>query len=128
MRQANLSANSYIGLLVIVLILGVVFTQDVLSSDARLRLLTIEPGDFTPTFDPATTSYTATVDNSIDAVDVRGVLNDPDAILTVNGLFSEDRELILVPLQVGENTISISVRAVDLSTETYTIVITREAP
>ena len=109
------------------------------SDDATLSDLEITDTDGTdvsldPTFDPATTSYTATVENDIDLITVMPTKGDVGAILE----YLDDADQTLadarganghqVSLRVGPNTFKLKVTSSDTnSTETYTVVVTRLA-
>ena len=88
------------------------------SSDATLSRLSIDPGTITPAFDPTVTEYSATVANHVTWVAVSAARNDVNASTFVAG---HDR------LQVGENTVTITVTAGDGTQKIYTIRLTREA-
>ncbi|MYC14068.1 MAG: cadherin-like beta sandwich domain-containing protein, partial [Gemmatimonadetes bacterium] len=57
----------------------------VLSTDATLSSLTINPGTLNPAFDPDTYTYTATVPYATSTVTVTATPNDTDATVTING-------------------------------------------
>lgn len=100
----------------------------VVSSDAALSALTISAGTLTPDFASGTTSYTASVANSVSSVNVTATVNQADALLTINGSAAASGTASTVDLSVGENTITILVTAQDESTtRTYTLTITRKA-
>ncbi|MCH7833581.1 MAG: choice-of-anchor B family protein, partial [Proteobacteria bacterium] len=74
-----------------------------------------------PPFGPSVFSYTATVPNGTNSVDVSATTSDSNASFTINGSTNAT-----VALTVGDNTISIVVTAEDgTTTLTYTIVVTR---
>lgn len=97
------------------------------SSDATLSSLTISSGTLSPAFASDTTSYTASVANSIASVNVTATVNQADASVTINTSAAASNTPAAVDLDVGANTITIEVTAQDDSTETYTITITRAA-
>ena len=86
-----------------------------------------------PTFDTATTAYTAEVGNSVDEITVVPTENDAGA--TVAYFDGDDMSLtdadsvaddFQVDLSVGENTVKVKVTAEDgNTTETYAVVVTR---
>jgi len=88
------------------------------SSDATLSRLSIDPGTITPAFDPTVTEYSATVANHVTWIAVSAARNDATASTFVAG---HDR------LQVGENTVTVTVTAGDGTQKIYTIRVTREA-
>ena len=98
----------------------------VLSTNAKLSSLTINPGTLNPAFDPDTYTYTATVPYATTTVTVTTIPSDPDAIVTINGQTATTLDVSLVE---GENTITVTVTAEDGTTQvTYTITVNREAP
>jgi tRNA threonylcarbamoyladenosine modification (KEOPS) complex Pcc1 subunit len=98
------------------------------SSDAALSALTISAGTLTPDFASGTTSYTASVANSVSSADVTATVNQADATLTINDSAAVSSTASTVDLNVGENIITILVTAQDGSTtRTYALTITRKA-
>jgi uncharacterized repeat protein (TIGR03803 family) len=96
------------------------------SSDSSLSALTIDQGTLTPVFDSATLSYTASVANSITSLNVTSTTTNSGATITVNDTPTDSGDPASVNLDVGENTITIIVTAEDdITTSTYTIVVTR---
>lgn len=88
------------------------------SADNSLSSLRISPGTLSPQFDHSNTSYTATVENSVTEVGVEAVASNSEAeVVSVTGNTG---------LQVGENTISITVKAGNGTTAVYKIVVTRK--
>ena len=95
------------------------------STDATLSALTLSGIDF-GTFDSTTTSYTATVANSVPETTVTPTVNQSGAsyIVKLGGVEDEDGE---ISLAVGSNVIVIEVTAEDgITTQTYTVTVTRE--
>ena len=86
------------------------------SSNANLVNLGIRPHDFTG-FSPNKTSYSVTVPQDTETVEVYAQVADNGATVTGTGS---------VNLDEGENTINVTVTAEDGTTKTYTINITRE--
>ena len=104
------------------------------STDATLSGLSLSAGTLMPAFASATTSYTASVENSVLQVTVTPTTTDANA--TVAYLDASDAALSdadaaaghQAALAVGANTIKVEVTAEDgTTTRTYTIVVTREA-
>ncbi len=99
------------------------------SSNTDLAGLALSTGTLTPAFDPATTSYTATVPNATASLSVTVTVSDTNATLTING----DAAISGNPagdfsLDVGDNIITAEVTAQDgTTTQTYTITVTRAA-
>lgn len=88
------------------------------SADNTLQSLTISPGTLSPAFSKNTTNYTAIVDNSVTKITVSAKPNDANA--KVSSVSGNDN------LAVGENTISIKVKAENGVSKTYKIVVTRK--
>lgn len=85
------------------------------SSNANLASLTIEGVEFDKTFSSDVTNYSATVENSVNSLKVSAIPQDTQKATTVvSG--NED-------LQVGENTITITVKAENGTKKVYTIII-----
>jgi uncharacterized repeat protein (TIGR02543 family) len=96
-----------------------------LSNDSTLSDLELSTGTLSPTFSAGTTSYTATVANSVTSVTVTPTANQGDATVKVNDTSVTTGAAIT--LSVGSNTVEVEVTAEDASTTTYTVVITRDA-
>ena len=94
------------------------------STDASLSALTMSSVDF-GTFAPGTTSYTASVANSVTQATVTPTVNHPGAsyVIKLGGVTDADGT---VPLSVGSNVITVEVTAEDdTTTRTYTVTVTR---
>ena len=97
------------------------------STDATLSGLTLSDVSF-GTFAAATTSYTASVANSVSETTVTPTVNDPGAsyVIKLGGVTDADGT---VALAVGENVITIEVTAEDgKTTSSYTVTVTRAEP
>jgi tRNA threonylcarbamoyladenosine modification (KEOPS) complex Pcc1 subunit len=103
-------------------------TTPTLSSDATLSALTISNVTLSPTFNSATTSYTASVANSIGSVTVTPTRNESNASIAITFNGTSVTSGSTNTLNVGSNTITIVVTAQDGTTKTYTITITRAQP
>ena len=105
----------------------VTVTRAALSTIATLSNLTISNGTLTPAFNSATTSYTASVPNSVIGIAVTPTFTDPNATITVNGTpVVSGAASGNILLAVGPNTITTAVTAQDgTTTDTYTVVVTR---
>ena len=91
--------------------------QTAKSSDNTLKSIVLSNGSLSPVFSPKTKNYTATVDNSVTSLSISATpTNQTAKVTSVSG---NDN------LQVGENTITITVKAENGVTATYTIVVTR---
>ena len=107
------------------------------STDASLSGLTLSGGTLTPAFAAATTSYAATVANTVSRVTVTPVrnhtgatvayLDGSDAALADADLNTDHQQVDLI---IGPNTIKVKVTAEDGTTvQTYTVVVMRtDAP
>ena len=90
------------------------------SSDATLKTLALSDITLSPAFDPATTTYTAEVLNTVEMTTVEAAATHPDA--TVEGTGDES-------LTLGENTVEVTVTAEDgTTTMTYTVMVTVTVP
>ena len=104
----------------------IVTRADPPSTDARLSALTLSEVDF-GTFSSTTTSYTASVANSVSQTTVTPTVNDSGAsyVIKLSGTTDADGT---VSLAVGSNVITIEVTAEDnQNTRTYTVAVTRAA-
>ncbi len=96
-----------------------------LSDNASLSGISIPGIELTPAFDSETTSYTASVGNSVNSAAITAEPSDDAAAVTINGAAGTTGE---VPLNVGSNVITVEVTAADgVTTKTYTITIRRAA-
>ena len=94
----------------------VMVTVTVPSSDATLETLDLSGITLSPAFDPATTTYTAEVEYTVETTTVVAMTAHPGATVEGDGPQS---------LSEGENTISVTVTAEDgTSQETYTVTVT----
>ena len=97
------------------------------STDATLSGLTLTDVNF-GTFASDTTSYSATVANSVTETTVTPTVNDSGAIYVIK-LGSVVDPDGTISLAVGSNVITIEVTAEDTTTtQTYTVAVTRAAP
>lgn len=88
------------------------------SSDNYLKSLSLSDGSLSPGFSKNTTEYSTTVPNDVTSIYVSATPNDSKASVTsVSG--NEG-------LSVGRNTVTITVKAENGTTRTYTIVVTRQ--
>lgn len=99
------------------------------STNANLSGLAISQGTLTPTFASGTTSYTASVSNSVTSLTVTPTTSNSNATVTVNGTtVTSGSASGSIALAVGDNTITTRVTAQDGSTtKDYTITVTRAA-
>ena len=89
------------------------------SSDKTLSSLVISNGTLSPAFSSKTKNYIATVDYSVTSLAISATPADANAVVSsVSG--NEN-------LEVGENTVSIVVKAENGTSATYTIVVTRRS-
>jgi len=97
------------------------------SNNAGLGDLAISEGALSPAFTEGTKEYTATVPNNIEGITVTATTADATATVTVNGVeVPSGTPSNNIPLHVGENPITTVITAQDGTTQTYTIVVTRE--
>lgn len=86
------------------------------SNDSSLSALSIEEGTISPEFNKDTREYTLSVPNEITALNVKATVNNSKATYSVKG--NEE-------LQVGENIVTINVKAEDGSSSNYIIKVIR---
>jgi uncharacterized repeat protein (TIGR02543 family) len=95
------------------------------SNDATLSGLTISSGTLSPTFATGTTSYTASVANSVSTITITPTVNQVNAT-TVQYIGATGTTAFTGAIAVGSNVIRTLVTAHDESTtSTYTITVTR---
>lgn len=100
-------------------------------NDAALSNLTLSSGTpLNPAFSAATTDYTAAVGFNQFGIKVVPTAAQEGATLTVNGnAVPSGSASGILPLNIGANTLSVRVIALDgITTLTYTVVVTRAAP
>ena len=99
---------------------------DPAASQTVLSALALDSGTLSPALNDATTYYTASTDSS--SIKVVTTTAFPSKTIMVNGsLVASGAWSQSIPLNVGANTITIVVTALDgKTTETHTIVVTRE--
>ncbi|QZE31386.1 cadherin-like beta sandwich domain-containing protein [Pantoea ananatis] len=99
-------------------------------SDATLSGLSLSAGTLSPSFSSGTSSYSASVANSVTSVTVTPVVSEGHATVTVNGAaVASGSASQSISLATGSNTISVVVTAQDGTTRSYSITVTRgEAP
>ncbi|MGE6228489.1 cadherin-like beta sandwich domain-containing protein [Paenibacillus chitinolyticus] len=97
------------------------------SGNADLSGISLSEGTLTPLFDPAQLSYTASVPNASAGIDITAVTADATASITVNGDAVVSGTPKPVALNVGDNPITIVVKAADNTLKTYTVTVTRAA-
>ena len=117
-----------IALIVFIMLVGLpkVALAQSQSSDATLSDLMLSDVNF-GTFAAGTTSYSASVANSVSYTTVTPTVNDSDAsyVIKLGGVTDADDT---VPLSVGSNVITVEVTAEDGdTTRTYTVTVTRAA-
>jgi gliding motility-associated-like protein len=100
------------------------------STDATLSGLALSSGLLSPTFASGTSSYTATVANSVSSITLTPTTTNAGATISVNGdVVASGQSSGLVNVSVGTNTLTVLVTAQDGSTQqSYTVTVTRTAP
>lgn len=97
--------------------------------DAVLSGLTLSSGNLEPAFNTATTTYRATVANSVSTLGVTPSTPGSTATLKINGASAVSGASSAVPLNVGDNTLTVTVMTEDRTIKrTYLVVVTRAAP
>lgn len=92
-------------------------SQAALSSNANLKSLKVSSGTLSPAFSPNTVNYSVTVPNTVTTLTMSATVADSSATLSVGGSKN---------LKVGKNVRTVTVRAANGATKTYTINITRQ--
>ena len=95
----------------------------VTSGSAALSAISLSSGALSPAFSPETTYYTANVDHGVSYIAVIPTAASTDTTVLINGSTSD----CAVALNVGGNTVTVTVTAQDGSSRTYTVIITRAA-
>lgn len=100
------------------------------STNAFLSSLTLSDCMISPAFSSDTTSYTASIDNSISSLTVTAAVYESHATLEINGITAISGQTSPpINLNVGPNAINILVTAQDgIICKNYTVVVTRAAP
>lgn len=100
------------------------------SNNANLINLSITGGELSPSFSVDTLNYTMTVSPATDQVTVVATIVHPKATMSINGSAIESGPPgLLVPLDIGDNTIIVAVRAENNdSHKDYSVVVTRPEP
>lgn len=97
-----------------------------LSSNALLTDLTLSHGNLLPSFQPETTNYSASVGNAVRSIQVTATAADEKATVKVNDMMIQSGSASdSIPLQVGANTIVVTVTAEDGTEQSYQVVIDR---
>lgn len=108
---------------------GGLFITTPQSTVASLSGLQVSAGTLTPQFGAETVAYTVAVPNTTAQIVVRPTATSTSAVITVNGaIVTSGGESPPQALNVGANTIPVSVRAPTGATRTYTITVNRAAP
>ncbi len=97
----------------------VTVTRAAASNDNTLKSLTVSTGTLSPSFSSSQLSYTVSVPYSVTSITISAGANHSAA--TVSGDIGK-----ALSLSVGTKTFSITVKAQDGSTKTYTVTVTRQ--
>ena len=109
-----------------------------LSTDATLSALALQDASdnsaitLSPGFSSSTTSYTASEANDVDEITVLPTVNESNATYEIQDgdgtalVDANSQTGFQVALSEGDNTVKVEVTAQDTTTETYTVVVTRE--
>lgn len=105
---------------------GADMTFTTLSDNARLTSLALNAGSIT--FQPDTLIYSTTVPNSSSSLTITPSVQQVNATLRINNVPAPSGSGTAVPLNVGDNTLSIAVTAQDgTTTRTYTLNVRRRS-
>lgn len=106
-------------------VLTVADSAPAISSNANLSALSLTGVTLSPSFDPAVTSYSATVANAVNNVTVFATVQQVNAVAKFSSITVPPGGLG-IPVVVGSNSIPVIVTAQDgVTTKTYTITLTR---
>ena len=92
------------------------------STDVTLANINLSNGTLSPSFNPATNSYTASVPNTVSSILFTPTVNNSSATLTVNGSNATSGSPVSIALTPGANIITTIITA-GKSSETYTTTI-----
>ncbi|MFC5452338.1 S-layer homology domain-containing protein [Paenibacillus aestuarii] len=96
------------------------------NNNAELRNLSLSNADLSPSFAAGTTSYTVFVNHAVSSTSVTADVYDANAIVKVNGIeLSSGSSSQAINLYSGTNTIRVQVTAQNGTTQTYTVLVTR---
>ncbi|MDQ6609230.1 MAG: cadherin-like beta sandwich domain-containing protein, partial [Bacteroidota bacterium] len=103
------------------------FTVTGSSNNANLSNLVLSAGTLIPSFSSSTTSYTASVANSVTSITITPTASDANATIKVNGTtVSSGSASSPISLNTGNNIINTVVTALDgTTTKTYTVTVNR---
>ncbi len=97
------------------------------SNNADLQELEVSEGTLSPEFEAGTTSYEVSVGNEVEDMQVTPTVADKTATVTVNGSEVTSGEASeSIPLEVGENKITIEVTAQNGDENRYTVTVDRD--
>ena len=104
--------------------LMVTYTPSIVTT---LKSLAISQGTLSPGFSSATIGYTASVANSVTSINVTPAVTFSGATMTINNNPATSGSAFSVPLNTGQNPITVVVTAQDgiHTKETYTLTVTR---
>ena len=128
LRWKNAPGDSWSSVISSSLSMEIRGTVETFSSDATLSDLSLSDVALNETFASGTTSYTASVANSVDSTMVTAQTTHSSAttVIKLGGTVDTDGT---VNLDVGDNTITVEVTAEDTTTkQTYTATVTRAVP
>lgn len=109
---------------------GVGVLDLIASTSSTLSALTLSSGTLAPAFASGTTAYSATVGNTTASITLSPTASDITSTIKVNGtIVASGGTSGPIALNVGSNTITITVTAQDgLTNTTYTLAVTRSLP
>ncbi|WP_082389452.1 InlB B-repeat-containing protein [Lysinibacillus sp. ZYM-1] len=98
------------------------------SNNANLSDLVLSPGTLIPNFKDSIVDYQVNVAHDVESIDVTPTAANSSATLTLNGALITNGQLTTIPLNKGNNTITIVVTAENGVTKTYTLTVKRALP
>ena len=98
-----------------------------ISADANLSSLSITGGSLSPSFNAGVTAYSTSLPNNISAINVTPTASSSASSIKINGLAAPSGSSSgPYNMVIGENTISIEVKAANGTLKTYSVRVNRE--
>lgn len=94
------------------------------SDDNRLKSLSITPGSLSPAFEGSNLFYNAVVPSDTESIKVDAQAENSSAKVICNGKSIDEN----LPINIGENTLEVTVTAENGAKRVYTVMVTRSVP
>jgi len=126
-KMTNTTAGNYAVTINALGFLSPVKTSFAYGANNNLKALAISSGGFDKAFSPETTEYSVSVDRREKSITVTPTVSDGTASVKVNDKdVASDTASDPIPLQAGNNTITVAVTALTGESKTYTISVIKE--